>query len=175
MLTFEGYVYDDPATCRSPAYMSIRGPTINRFTVQRYPTVDTTNDIIKEILAAHGVRITGRKDQLINKLTTLATERYNALEPILDKHFTAQHYLKTPQGKSRKAAAFPVLEDNQLNQLVLGMYIARHLRGNVILEAGNQTTAVSATDTARALIQKKITLECDFIAVEHNQPTEVKP
>lgn len=175
MLTFEGYAYDDPATCRSPAYMSIRGPTINRFTVQRYPTVDTTNDIIKEILAAHGVSMTGRKDQLIDKLTTLATERYNALEPILDKHFAAQHYLKTPQGKKRKAAAFPVLEDNRLNQLVLGIYIARRLRGNVILEAGNQTTAVSATDTARALIEQKITLECDFIAVEHKQPTEVKP
>lgn len=174
-LTFEGYAYDDPATCRSPAYMSIRGPAIGRFAVQRYPTVETTNDTIKEILAEHGISMTGRKDHLIEKLGLLATSRYRALRSVFNTYFSRFRFIKIPQGKSCRGQPFPMFGDHLLNQLVLGIYVARHLRGNVILDAACENTAVGIAETAQALIEGKITLECDFIAVENNQPAEVKP
>lgn len=174
-LTFEGYAYDDPATCRSPAYMSIRGPTISRFAVQRYPTVDTTNDIIKEILTENGVSMTGRKNHLLEKVVLLATSRYSALRSVFDTYFSRYRFIKIPRGKSSCEQSFPMFGDHLFNQLILGIYITRHIRGNVILDATYENTSVGIAETALALIEGKVTLECDFIAVEHNQPTEVKP
>ena len=74
-----------------------------------------------------------------------------------------------------KEKPFPVIEDSPLSQLILGMYVVRHLRGNVVLDKAHENTTVKIADIARALINKKIELDCNFIAVEHHKPTEVKP
>ena len=174
-LTFYGFSYGDKNAYRPSASMQVQGPPVGRFAVQRYPTVDSTNELVKGILTGHEISMTGRKEQLIGKLVTLAAERYKALEPILDRFFTGHSYLKIHQAERKKGDPFPVLEDTPIEQLILGIFIVRHLRGNVVLEATCENAAVGVADTARALIDKKIDLDCDFIAVEGQTSKEVKP
>ena len=174
-ITFDGFRYDDKNASRNEASLCIRGPTIGRFSVQRYPIESSTNEFIKEILTDYGVSMTGRKEALIEKLVKLATERYNALAPVLDRFFSDHTYIKVPQPERDKGKPFPVLADSPLDQLILGIYIVRHLRGNVVLDAACENPAVGIVDTAQALIDKKIDLDCDFIAVEQHKTMEVKP
>lgn len=174
-LTFDGFRYGEKTPFPPSACMSLRGPAIKRFAVQKYPTEDSTNELVKEILGGHEISMSGRKEQLLGKLVTLVTERYKALESSLDRFFIGHSYLKIPQDERKKGDPFPVLEDKPLDQLILGMYIARHLRGNVVLEAAGENSAAGIADTARALIDKRIDLDFDFIAVEGPSTKEVKP
>ncbi len=173
-LTFDGFRYGEKSPSPPAACMSVRGPALKRFAVQCYPTEDSTNELVKDILGGHEISMTGRKEQLLEKLVALATQRYKALESNLDRFFTGHTFLKIPQHERKKGKPFPVLKDKPLDQLILGMFIARHLRGNVVLEAAGENSAVGIEDTARALIDKRIDLDCDFIAVEGASTMEVK-
>ena len=95
-ITFNGFRYNEKNNISPSAYMRIRGPTVKRFSIQKYPTVNSTNELIKGILAENEVSMTGKKEALIEKLVKLATDRYKALSPVLDCFFTNNTYIKIP-------------------------------------------------------------------------------
>jgi len=167
-ISFEGIRYKGSNDCHIPD-IKANGQRVERYAVGRYPTMKNTNEEIKEILQAHGVSMTGKKEELLEKLAKLSVFLYSELNDTLNNYFKNREYIKIPRIKKDKEKSFPLLEELDLGQMVLAMYIVRHLRGNTILESAHVNDTYELSDLARALIRGKIGIDGVFVEVETKQ------
>ena len=132
------------------------------------------------MLKEYKLSMTGRKEQLLEKLVQLAVTQYELQEAAPNTYFSSNRYIKVKADtaalkknffdeepiQEKKHKGFAVLPDHPLHNLILSMYITRHLRGSVILDAGYCNDTCTLNDVARALIQEDIILDCAFLRVE---------
>lgn len=141
-------------------YSDIKG-----YSVGRIPSLNSCNETVKEFLKNHGMSMTGRKEELLDKLASLSVEVYKEHESILDDYFKGQRFMKVvslPKGSDRE---FPLLRDLDLRNMILTMYIIKHLRGNVILEASHNNETYDLLSLAQALIKGEVCLSGCFLRV----------
>lgn len=110
--------------------------------------------------------MTGRKEDLAEKLAKLAVEEYKEKEPEINSYFTENKFIRMTSGYNCNKNTFPVLEKFDLRNLILTMYIIKHMRGNTILEAAHNNDTYDLISLAQALIKKDISLEGIFLYVE---------
>jgi len=165
-ISFEGIRYTGSNDCHIP-YIKANGPILERYVVGKHPTFKSTNEEIKEILQKHGVSMTGKKEKLIDKLAKRSVFLYSELNDTLNNYFIPRKFVKIPRLKDDQEKFFPLLENLDLGQMVLAMYILRHLRGNAILEAIHVNDTYELTDLARALMYGKIEVDGVFVKVEN--------
>ena len=93
----------------------------------------------------------------------LAARLYNAYNSSLDRHFQKQKYIKIPRINHARVPSLPVLQELELGQMLIAMYITKHLRGNAILDPTHDNNTYELKDLAFALITKKINVNGVFI------------
>jgi hypothetical protein len=91
--------------------------------------------------------MTGRKEELVDKLARLAVKSYETVKPRLDDCFAKRRFIRVERGSDGQH--FPLLEGYDIRHLLLTMYVMKHLRGNVILEARHENDTSDSYSTAR--------------------------
>ena len=160
----------------SLSYVNARGPSTStanlalaeapRFRIAKYVTGSAPADQIKEVLRAHGVSMTGRKEQLLEKLARLSSKVYAERRGELDRYFSRNRFVRIENGSGRHDESFPVLEDFHLRNMIIAMYVLKHLRGNTMLEAGYENETYDLVSLARALVKREVAPSGAFLRVE---------
>jgi hypothetical protein len=127
-----------------------------KFEIGRFIRSTAPGNIVKDILRKHNVSMTGRKDDLMEKLAQLSVRVYREREKELDDYFEQHHFLKIPGNGQAEHRDFPVINDCDMKNMVLSMYIMKHLRGNTILEASHCNDTFDLLSLANALIKGEI-------------------
>jgi hypothetical protein len=158
----------DYMTPRQPATSSAQtaDSKVPRFSVGKFISEKASADTIKAVLRDHGVSMTGRKEELVDKLAQLAATLYEENEPELDAYFSKHSFVRAGNSAKQRGNDFPVLEGLDLRNMVLTMYIMKHLRGNTILEASHTNDTFDLLSLARSLIKREISLTGLFLQVE---------
>jgi len=158
----------DYMTPREPARSSAQTAEskVLRFSVGRFLTDKAPADSIKAVLREHAVSMTGRKEQLVEKLASLSARVYGEKEPELEAYFSKHTFVRVSNAGTNKGESFPLLEDLGLRNMLLTMYIIKHLRGNTILEASHNNDAFELLSLARSLIKREVPLSGVFLQVE---------
>ncbi len=147
------------------SYAQIVEGYIPRFTIGGFVKAGAAGETIKDILRRHGVSMTGRKEELLEKLATLAASLYRQKSKELDGYFKGNRFIKVEQDGDKKPNAFPVLDGFDLRNIVLAMYAAKHLKGNVILDGSYTNDTFELVPLAKALINCEITMNESFVRV----------
>jgi len=161
-ISFEGTRYKDE-DCTDISSIRLNGAQVERYSVGRYLTSEDTNEAIKDLLRNHNISMTGKKTDLVIKMAGLAARLYNAYNASLGGHFQKQKYIKIPRINHVRVPSLPVLQELELGQTLIAMYIIKHLRGNAILDPKHDNNTYELKDLAFALITKKINVNGVFI------------
>jgi hypothetical protein len=139
-------------------------------------TQSLPNRSLRHVLRRRGMSMTGRKNELLEKVAVVLCDRYNEMLPSLDEHFRKQKYLRIP--RTKRPYLFPCVEKpSMIERTVLAMYILKHLRGNTLLDAGHENDTYELQDLAGALLRGEVTLSGNFVAVGGSRlekPSEIE-
>ncbi len=144
----------------------IQGLDVEQYHLGRYITVEDSVETIKEALHVYGLSTSGNKEELTARLSRLCARVYRQHLPVLEGYFATRRLIRSSGRGGRISSAFPVLEDSPLRNMVLIMYLLRHLRGDAIVDATYTDDTYDLTSLARALIDRRVTLEGSFLRVE---------
>lgn len=123
-----------------------------------------TLDQFRDALRAHGWKISGKKSVLVKRTAQLAAERYAELAPVLCEWFSDRRFVRVPKDQTF-AEPFPLLEEDPLKNLLLSMFLLRHLRGNTVVDVDHENKSVQPEDMAEALLNGKAKLSGCFLKV----------
>ena len=124
-----------------------------------------TAETLKDILREYGEPMTGNKKVLLGKVAKLAASQYKRHLPDLDRFFTKHIFIRASKQESR-LAPFEILGDEpMLKNMLLSMYILRHLRGNAVLEASHENTTFSVQELADALLEERLDVKGIFLNI----------
>ena len=147
------------------AQAAIPGCRVDRYSVGNYLRENAPANTMKDVLRGFGVSLTGRKEELVEKLAHLAAKQYEEKAPELDEYFGEHHFVRIKGGSHETGQPFPILENHLLRHMLVAMYVQKHLRGNTVLEATYRNDTFDNLDLARALIQRNIILTGAFLPV----------
>jgi hypothetical protein len=158
-LNYAGAQYSSTATA------CVDGSRIQAFTIGSYVTSKCNGDVLKNVLKEYGVSTSGNKDDLAAKVTKLAAELYTREREKLAQFFEENGFVRIAEAPSTRSNV-PVLEDTGvLRNLVLTMYVLRHLRGGAILEPTHENTTYTVHELAKALVHGRTSLTGAFLRV----------
>lgn len=162
-LTFPSLRYDGP---REPqvSHAEVAVYKTPRFDLGTYFTSADSGETIRRVLHHNGISMTGRKEELLDKLARLAAKTYEEAKPRLDDYFAKRRFIRVERGSGGQH--FPLLEGYDMRHLLLTMYVMKHLRGNVILEASHENDTYDAFSLARALVNRQVSLTGVFLLIE---------
>ena len=148
------------------AYAVVDASHVKAFHIGRYPKErGSTSEQLKDILHQYEVSMSGNKEQLVQKLASLAAKKYQERLPEMDRFFSRHRFIRMRSAPSG-TAELPLLNNLvHLRNLVLTMYAIKHLRGNAILEASHQNDTYTDEELALALITGKVGLQGAFLRV----------
>jgi len=138
---------------------------IRSFRIGEMITHQLPNESLKEVLRKYGKSMTGKKEELLEKVADVLCERYEEMLPSLNEHFGNQKYLRI--SRTANATLFPFMQDaNVVDRTVLAMYAIKHTRGNTILDVSYENDTYELQDLAKALLRGDVTLTGNFVEVE---------
>jgi len=138
---------------------------VPRFSVGGFVTGKASGERIRSVLREHGVSMTGRKEELLEKLAALSTRVYEEREPELDAYFANHRFVRVANGGKDRGEGFSVLDGFDLRNMVFTMYIMKHLRGNTLLESSHNNDTFDLLSLARSLIKRDVYLTGIFLPV----------
>ena len=149
---------------RSAAH--VRGPHLPAWRVGPLPSSAWTAADLKALLQEQGCTLSGNKDALITRLAEHAASLYRDYAEELDGYFSKRRFIRIASTPP-KAQDFPVVENMgpDMGNLVLSMYILKHLRGNAILDPTHENDSYTLQQLAVALLNKKTALNGAFLRV----------
>jgi hypothetical protein len=162
--SFPSLNYNNPQ--EGPAATALVEPSnVCVFHIGAFCAQKSTGGQLKEIMRRYGIPMTGTKDQLLGKLAKLAAEKYRESNDPLNTYFTRNRYVRI-QSSPPKLNEFPILNDlAYLRNLVLTMYVAKHLRGNAVLDPTHENNTYSEEELALALLTGKVSLTGAFLRI----------
>ena len=161
-IAFPTLDYREP---KKPAISSaqIGSSKVTRFAIGKLITDRASGDSIKGALREHGVPMTGRKEELVEKLAALSAKLYEQKEAELNDYFSEHRFIRVSPNSSDKGESFPVLEGFDMRNMILAMYIVKHLRGNAVLEARHSNDTFDLRALAQALIKREVSVTGVFL------------
>ena len=151
---------------RSTSLAKIVHRRADLYSVGDYLTSRSSGNQIREILREYKVSMSGRKEQLMEKLARLSVHLYEERRQELDTYFGEHRFIRIASERQVHKKPFPLLKNSCLGNMVLAMYILRHLRGNAVLEAAYENDTFDLIDLARSLIHREVSLEGSLMTVE---------
>lgn len=147
------------------SFAKIKETQIPCFAVGSFITVSSPIKDIKKVLRKYGISMTGRKDQLLQKLAKLAIKLYIQKEPEMSAYFTHHRFIKVSNSSPMNTNPFPLLEGHPLRNLLLTMYILKHLRANTILESFYENDTFDLPSLTKSLLNRDISFSSFFMGV----------
>jgi len=135
------------------------------YAVGNFLKSNASGDAIKSLLRAHAISMTGRKEELVEKFAKLAADTYLEERAGLDSYFGHNHFIRVASGPSRNSDGFPLLKGHDLRNMLLSMYIIKHLRGATILEASHENDTFDLVSLARSLVNGEVSVNGGFMRV----------
>jgi hypothetical protein len=148
------------------SYANISVSKVKLYSIEGYMTHCASCDTIKDALRKYDVSMTGRKEDLVEKFANLCVNVYEQKEPEIDNYFTNNRFVRVPKAYDSDKNTFPILNGCDLREMVLTMYILKHLRGNTILEARHNNDTYDLLSLTLALLKKEVYLDGVFLRVE---------
>jgi len=142
---------------------------IPRYIIGRIIKAESPGEVIKDVLRKHGVSMTGRKEELVEKLAKVSAKVYQEKLPELDDYFTNNRFLKVEGNGTKEARYFPVIDDCDLKNMLLTMHAIKHLRGSTILDAAHCNDTFDLVSLAKALINREVVVSGSFVRIIDNQ------
>ena len=144
----------------------VRGPQLPAWRVGQLPSSAWTAADLKALLQEQGCRLSGNKDALVDRLAEHAASLYGEHMNELDGYFSERRFIRIGAAPP-KVHQFPVVENlgPDMGNLVLSMYILKHLRGNAILDPSHENVSYTAQQLAIALVNNKTALSGAFLKV----------
>lgn len=164
-ISFPSLNYKEPGIL-SPASAEFKEKSTVCFRVGDVITLQRTRGDIQKILRNHCRKVSGRKDELAQRLVQLAKDIYLEKEEELRDFFGKQKFIKVTTGWHPLGSDFPLLQGLDIRNLILTMYALNHLRGGVVLEADYENDTYQVEDLARALMEARVDLRGVFLKVE---------
>jgi len=147
---------------------------IPSFRIGEIITQQLPNESLKEVLRRYGKSMTGKKEELLEKVEDVLCERYEQMLPFLDERFRRQKYLRVL--RTHNPTLFAFMQDaSVVDRTVLAMYIIKHLRGNTILDASHENDTYDLEDLATALLRGEVSVSGNFVAVGDDLQHPVAP
>ena len=164
-ISFPSLNYMEP---RQPLNSSaqITDSKIPRYAVGGFLSARGSAAEMRGVLRTHNLSMTGRKEDLLDKLAKFSVRLYEEKVRELREYFSMNRFIRIQGASGRACMPFPVLEGLDLGNMVLTMYLIKHMRGNVILEAQHKNDTFDLLSLARSLLKEEVTLEGAFIKVE---------
>jgi hypothetical protein len=153
---------------RNPGASSVM-PTSSKiecFTIGTYLMYHHSGNAMREVLRSHGVSMTGRKEQLVEKLAQLAAKVYTGRNAELDAYFKQYRFIRVKTAGKQSTVSFPVLQELDIRSMILAMYTLKHLRGNTVLEAAHSNNSFDLISLARSLIKQEVSVSGVFLQVQ---------
>jgi len=128
---------------------------------------DYTNKTLISILEAYDKKVSGVKDELLDRIVDVVVELYRKVKKDLDKYFETPFvklsYGYSYQNTSRKKIFDPGIDVGSLSQMVVAVYIARHLRAERILSSNWENSSYTIKDLVKSMINGEVTTNHHFI------------
>lgn len=163
-ITFPSLDYVDPEEPDAPE-ATVLHSKVERYTIGKHVTESASGETIKRFLKQHGRTMTGRKEELLEKLAKLAADLYKKHEREMNAYFGQHRYTRANFETGKDTTQFPLLEDLDLRNLLLTMYALKHLRGNAILESSHDNNTFDLLSLAKALINREVSVKGTFLPV----------
>jgi hypothetical protein len=164
-LSFPDLKYTGGEKTESEATAQVRQKAVLTFDAPFRIKADSSNEAIKDMLRRFDRKLTGRKEDLVQRLAELLAEQYAMKAPEMDQFFGARRFIRLTHERT-ESKRLPVLQGHPLVGHLLTMYCVRHMRGNVVLEAAHENTSVNLLDLAEAILAGRVRLNGCFVAVE---------
>jgi len=164
-LSFPDLKYTGGEKTESEATVQVRQKAVLTFDTPFRVKADSSNEAIKDMLRRFGRKLTGRKEDLVQRFAELMAEQYAMKAPELDEFFGKRRFIRLTHERT-ESKRLPVLQGYPLAGHLLTMYCVRHMRGNVVLEAKHENTSVGLLDLAEAILTGRVRLNGCFVAVE---------
>ena len=164
-LSFPDLRYTGDEKPQSEATAQVRQKAVLTYDNPFRVKADSSNEAIKDLLRRFDRKLTGRKEDLIQRLAELMAEQYARKAPELDEYFGQKRFIRLTHERT-DSKRLPVLQGYPLAGHVLTMYCVRHMRGNVVLEARHENTSVGLLDLAEAILTGRVRLSGCFVPAE---------
>lgn len=164
-LSFPDLKYGEGEKTESEATAQVRQKTVLTYDAPFHVKANSSNETIKDLLRRFDRKLTGRKDDLIQRLAELMAEQYTMKEQEMDAFFGKQRFIRLTHERT-DSKRLPLLEGCPLAGHLLTMYCVRHMRGNVLLEVAHENSSVTLPDLAEAILSGRVRLSGCFVAVE---------
>jgi len=146
---------------------SLKKESVRFYKIDKFLLESAPNKKLQEILKHFGDKISGRKEEIVERYTGVAIKEYNKALSELDKCFADKKFIKVSlYSHDEGGQEFEVLKENPIKNLLLTMYFIKHLRGNIVFDIGYENDTYSAKDLAKALIDRKVSLDGGFVGGE---------
>ena len=146
--------------------MKLKEKKLIAFSIGKFVNKDFTNGQIISILRHYKMKVTGKKEELIERLANLIVETYEKEEGKFDTFFSSNRFIRVPEASYSDDTVFGIRGDTPLKNILLTMYALKHLRGNTILERSHINNSFEPIEGARALLNKDVTLDGLFLRIE---------
>lgn len=138
---------------------------VQSYRIRDIPTVNWTGNDLKNLLRSYDISTSGNKSDLLKRLALYIADEYQTRKPELDEYFTTHRFIHIRE-LPRRCNEFCIWEQKDaLQNLLLVMYVMRHLRGDTILDPEHENDSTTPKQLALALVAKKVQLEGAFIPV----------
>ena len=164
-LSFPDLKYTGDENSESEATAQVRQKAVLTFDAPFQVKADSSNEAIKDMLRRFNRKMTGRKEDLVQRFAELLAEQYTMTAPEMDAFFGKRRFIRLTHERTG-SRQLPVLEGHPLAGHLLTMYCMRHMRGNVVLEAAHENSSVNLLDLAEAILAGRVQLSGCFVAVE---------
>lgn len=124
-----------------------------------------TNSTLAEVLREYGEKVSGTKDELLERVAGLLIRLYEAFEPVLEEYFRPGFIRLEGQGGGKPEIFGPPVDVRALSRTVIALYVFKHLRGSRILSPDWENTAYSVEDLAKALIERRVSIDGVFVRI----------
>jgi len=141
---------------------------VAQYQVTKPASIHDTAESIRLLLGDYGVSRQGNKAALAQRLAALSARVYGEHEGELEAYFRAHRFIRAGMGGGQPFQTFPVLQGCSLGNMVLTMYLLRHLRGDAIVQVDYEDDSYDLPDLALALLERRVQLAGSFLRVEES-------
>jgi len=122
-----------------------------------------TNAALAKLLREYGEKVSGIKEELAERMTELLARLYKESEKTLAGYFEQGFVRLSGAGGPNSEVFEPPIDGRGLRHSVVALYVLKHLRGSRILSSAWENTAYSVEDLAKALIEKRVSVDGVFV------------
>ena len=152
-------------TSEIASYASIRTDLwVSRYCVGNVLTQNCTNRALSDALRHYGEKVSGTKEEMIERMQKLVARLYPDCEGRMDRYFRGG-FIRVDHRKDNASGKWfePDVDSGPLRNTIIAVYVLKHLRGDRILSADWENEAYSVEELAGAVLEGRVSVRGVFV------------